>query len=63
MLRSGTLSATSLSISGMAEDEGLGALGKRVGGEGGRVYAQPGRGKTKGILGQEMQESGEEYRF
>lgn len=31
--------------------------GRGVGGEGREVYAQPGR-KAKGILGQEMQESG-----
>lgn len=58
MLRSGTLSATSLSISGMAEDEGLGNPGEEGWGarEGGSMPSQG--GKTKGILGQEMQESG-----
>lgn len=56
MLRSGTLSATSLSISGMAEDEGL-ASGEEGWGEGVEGLC-PARRETKGILGQEMQESG-----
>ena len=56
MLRSGTPSATSSSISGMAEDAGLGKPGEEGWGAGGGSISSQG-GKTKGILVQEMQES------